>query len=173
MIGAGSPSKLASNPACVCIIDEADKTTDFASQGEAPALELAEDRTISFPNDRKFIVLSTPTVKKSSVVESQYLLGSQSKYFVACPHCHREQVLEFKRIKWPSDCKDANGERDLDRVSVKPTTNVLTRLQSTPNRARIIVTMVRAGCCGVTRTLNRSPQEIRSSPIFQHSTALI
>lgn len=116
VIGAGSPSKLASNPACVAIIDEADKMENFASKGEAPALELAEDRTLTFPNDKKVIVLSTPTEENLSVVHSQYLLGSQSKYFVACPHCHGAQVLRFEQVKWPRDCKDETGNYDLDRI---------------------------------------------------------
>lgn len=115
VIGAGSPSKLASNPAALVIVDESDKQEDFGSQGEAPALELAEDRAISFPNDKKIIVLSTPTTENSSVVHSQYLLGSQSKYFVACPHCHHEQVLRFEQIKWPN-CKNEDGGYDVDRA---------------------------------------------------------
>lgn len=118
VIGGGSVASLASNPACLCIIDESDKGTDYANQGEAPALELAEDRTISFPNDKKIIVMSTPTTETTSVVHSQYLLGSQSKYYVACPHCKGEQVLHFDRdrIKWPDDCKNEQGEYDLDRI---------------------------------------------------------
>jgi len=115
IIGAGSPSKLASNPCCLCIIDEADKMEDFASQGEAPALELAEDRTISFPTDKKIIVLSTPTSETTSVIQSQYLLGSQSKYFCKCPKCAHWQTLHFENIKWPN-CKLENGNYDLDRI---------------------------------------------------------
>ena len=114
-IGAGSPSKLASNPACLVIIDEADKMEDFESQGEAPALELAEDRTLSFPNDKKIIVLSTPTTENTSVVHSQYLLGSQSKYFVQCPHCQQEQTLRFEQIKWDA-AKLPDGTYDIDKV---------------------------------------------------------
>ena len=115
IIGAGSPSKLASNPACLCIIDEADKMEDFGSQGEAPALELAEDRTISFPNDKKVLILSTPTSETTSVIQGQYLLGSQSKYFCKCPKCGAAQVLKFENIKWP-DCKQEDGGYDLDRL---------------------------------------------------------
>lgn len=114
-IGAGSPSKLASNPAAVVIVDESDKQSDFESIGEAPALELAEDRTISFPNDKKIIVLSTPTTENTSVVHSQYLLGSQSKYFVQCPHCQHEQTLRFEQLKWES-AKLENGTYDIDKV---------------------------------------------------------
>lgn len=116
VIGAGSPSKLSSNPAAIVIVDECDKGEDFASQGEAPALELAEDRTISFPNDKRVLILSTPTTETTSIVQAQYLLGSQSKYFVACPHCKAEQVLKFEQIKWSPACKTDDGGWDIDQV---------------------------------------------------------
>ena len=116
VIGAGSPSKLASNPACLCIIDEADKMETFESIGEAPALELAEARTISFPNDKKIVILSTPTSENTSVIHSQYLLGSQSKFFCTCPRCGSEQTLAFENIKWPEACKTEQGSWDLDSV---------------------------------------------------------
>lgn len=116
VIGAGSPSKLASNPAAVVIVDEVDKGEDFANIGEAPALELAEDRTLSFPNDKKIVVLSTPTEEARSVIHGQYLLGSQCQYFVSCTHCHHEQVLKFSGIKWPGTDKSLDGEWDVDAV---------------------------------------------------------
>jgi len=117
VIGAGSPSQLSSNPAAIVIIDECDKGEDFANQGEAPALELAEDRTISFPNDKKILILSTPTSETTSIVQSQYLLGSQSKYFVPCPYCQHEQTLIFDQIKWDKDaCKLEDETYDIDKV---------------------------------------------------------
>lgn len=116
VVGAGSPSKLASSPAAVLVLDEVDKLQDFSSQGESNAVELAEDRTVTFPFDRKVILGSTPTEENSSVIHQQYLLGSQSKFFCPCPHCGTQQVLKFSQVKWPEDCKDEFGNYDYDRI---------------------------------------------------------
>jgi len=159
-IGAGSPSKLASNPACLVVIDESDKLETFESIHEAPALELAEDRTISFPNDKKIIVMSTPTTENTSVVHSEYLKGSQSRYFVPCPHCDHEQVLDFRQIKW-NECKLEDGSYDLDRVEA----NTYYECANDSCKAHLTeqdkVSMVRAGQWKDTNP-KPFPSEIRS-----------
>ena len=116
LVGAGSAQALASRPIAIAIADEVDKYASLESFGEAPSLNLIEARTITFPNDKKIFVVSTPTVASTSVIESEYLKGSQHKFFITCKHCQAKQVLDFKNIQWPSDCKDKEGVYDLDRV---------------------------------------------------------
>jgi phage terminase large subunit GpA-like protein len=159
VIGAGSPSKLASNPAAVCIVDECDKLQDFAAQGESTALELAEDRTISFPHDKKIVILSTPTEANTSVIHAQYFLGSQSKYFVACPQCRAEQTLIFDQIKWPSDCKADDGSYDFDRIEREAFYECATCKTHLTERDKL--SMVRAGQWKDTNE-KPFPAEIRS-----------
>ena len=86
------------------------------SFGEAPSLNLIEARTITYPHDKKIFVTSTPTVASTSVIEAEFLKGSQHRYYVTCPACQEKQILEFKQVRWPDDCKDKDGCYDLDRV---------------------------------------------------------
>jgi len=119
VIGAGSPSRLSSNPAAIVIVDEADKLKDFASEGEAPALQLAEARTISFPNEKKILVMGTPTEENSSVIHSEFLKGSQSYFYVTCPSCNLEQILRFENVRGFEECKLEDGSYDLDLLESK------------------------------------------------------
>ena len=119
LTGTGSAQGLAQMPIAIALVDEADKHESLASFGEAPALSLIEARTISFPNDKKIFVTSTPTIASTSVIQAEYLKGTQHLYYVTCPHCQQQQTLDFfKGVKWP-DTKDAEGMYDLNRVEAE------------------------------------------------------
>jgi len=112
-IGGGSAAALASNPAQLAIGDECSKFADLTN--EADVISLLEDRCLSFPQ-HKIILTSTPTTEGSCEITKQYNLGSQSKYFVACPKCSCEQVLEFTQLKW-EEIKTEDGLWDVDKAS--------------------------------------------------------
>lgn len=99
LVGSNSPSKLASKPIKVLLVDEADRCE---ATKEGDSVKLAEKRTITF-NDRKIIISSTPTLKGSSRIEAEFQNSDQRYFFVKCPHCGFAQRLEFERIVWEKD----------------------------------------------------------------------
>lgn len=76
--------------------------------GEGDPVNLAEKRTQTFAR-RKIYLESTPTIKDSCRIESEYLQSDQRRYFVPCPFCQEKQWLQFKNLKWDND----------DRLDVK------------------------------------------------------
>lgn len=94
LVGSNSPSKLASKPIRVLLVDEVDRCL---STKEGSALKLAEKRTITF-NERKIIEVSSPTLKGASQIEADFLAGDQRYFYVDCPHCGFSQTLKFENI---------------------------------------------------------------------------
>lgn len=111
LIGANSPSNLASRPVRYVFFDEIDKFPKW-SGSEASPIELAGERTKTFFN-RKIVKVSTPTIKAGNIWRSYESADVRLKYKVACPHCGRYQVLKFRPkkgesggVKWPEGMDD-------------------------------------------------------------------
>lgn len=98
MAGANSPASLASRPIRIVIADEVDRYPASAGT-EGDPVSLAIKRTTTFWN-RKIILVSTPTIKGGSRIETAWNKSDQRRYFVPCPHCQHEQVLTWSQIKW-------------------------------------------------------------------------
>lgn len=98
LVGANSPSNLASRPARYIFFDEIDKFPKW-SGNEASPMALAEERTKTFWN-KKVVKVSSPTLKSGNIWQSWENADAQYKYYVPCPHCGKLQVLEFKQVKW-------------------------------------------------------------------------
>ncbi|MGL5058615.1 MAG: phage terminase large subunit family protein, partial [Microcoleus sp.] len=108
IVGANSPSGLASRPIRVVLADEIDRYP-LSAGTEGDPLTLVEARTTTFWN-RKIVKTSTPTIAGASRIEMDWLRSDQRRYFVPCPHCQHYQHLEWGRIKWTEyelDPKDA------------------------------------------------------------------
>lgn len=127
MTGANAPATLASRPIRIVLCDEVDRFPASAGQ-EGDPVGLAEKRTTTFWN-RKIGLVSTPTIKGASRIESSYEEGDQRKFYVPCPHCGTRQIIQWKGVKWTTD---ANGEPDPDTAhyecqadAVDPTTGQL------------------------------------------------
>lgn len=101
LVGANSPSNLASRPARYVFFDEIDKFPKWAGS-EASPLALAEERTKTFWN-KKIVKVSSPTLKSGNIWQSWETADAQYKFYVPCPHCGEYQLLEFKQIKWPAE----------------------------------------------------------------------
>lgn len=111
--GANSPSKLASKPIRYLIRDEIDKYKQWTGK-EANPLNLSEERTKTFPHNRKIVDASTPTLKIGNIWTAYEGADLKKKYHVPCPHCGKRQPLVFKQIKWPEDISnDPKLARDL------------------------------------------------------------
>lgn len=101
IVGANSPAGLASRPIRVLLCDEVDRFPSSAGT-EGDPVDLARRRTATFRN-RKVLMISTPTVKGSSRIESAFEQSDQRYYFVPCPHCEAMQRLVWAQVHWPQD----------------------------------------------------------------------
>lgn len=92
--GANSPASLASMPIRYVLCDEVDRFPWEVGQ-EGDPLGLIDERTKTFPR-RKVLLVSTPTIKGASRIESEYLRSDMREYHVPCPHCGAMQVLRWR-----------------------------------------------------------------------------
>lgn len=98
MGGANSPASLRSIAARYVFLDEVDEyPKDVEGQGDP--IELARARTRSFGNSKIYIV-STPTIKNHSTIESEFEQTDKRYYFVPCPHCNHKQHLVWEQLRW-------------------------------------------------------------------------
>lgn len=93
MVGANSPSSLASRPIRILLADEVDRYPITAGNEGDPLL-LAEKRLATFWN-KKEVCVSTPTVKGISRIELEYEHSTKEIWTVPCPECG-----EYQEIKW-------------------------------------------------------------------------
>ena len=100
LVGANSPSDLASAPIRVLLADELDKWPDELP-AEGDPLAIVERRTATFPN-RKIGVVSSPTVHLESRIQAEFARSDQRFYHVPCPACGVYQRLRWARVRWPS-----------------------------------------------------------------------
>ena len=68
-------------------------------RGLALGANLAKKRTVTFWN-RKIVLVSTPTNKGASRIETAYEESDQRQYRVPCPDCGTGQVLTWPQVKW-------------------------------------------------------------------------
>lgn len=112
LVGANSPSKLASRPVKYLLFDEVDKFPVRAGKDSSP-IELASERTKTFSH-RKEVLASTPTYS-DGVIWQEFLNSQVSKrYYVPCPHCGSMQQLELKNIKWPEDLNSSTNKQERE-----------------------------------------------------------
>jgi phage terminase large subunit GpA-like protein len=99
--GANSPAGLAMRPIRYVLLDEVDRYPPSAGT-EGDPISLAVKRSTTWWN-RKILLVSTPTVKGASRIESWWLRSNQSSYWVPCPECQGFQVLVWPNLIWPKD----------------------------------------------------------------------
>lgn len=97
--GANSAASLRSKAIRVLILDEPD-AYPLDVDGEGSPVSLAQKRQVTFGLKKKFYMLSTPTLEHTSVIEPAFLKTDQRKFFVACPACSFEQLLQFQQLRW-------------------------------------------------------------------------
>lgn len=98
MVGANSPSSLASRPIRVVLFDEVDRFPSSAGT-EGDPISLGKKRTATFWNSL-VVEVSTPTVKHDSRIEMSFLESDQRYFHVKCPKCETEQRLLWKNVVW-------------------------------------------------------------------------
>jgi len=98
MAGANSPASLASRPVRVVLCDEIDRYPASAGT-EGDPVNLAFKRSTTFWNKKRMVV-STPTVKGASRIETAYEESDMRKFYVPCFQCGTKQVLNWRNVKW-------------------------------------------------------------------------
>lgn len=98
LAGGNSAASLRSMPVKYLGLDEVDAYPGDLD-GEGDPVGLAEERTNNFPR-RKVFLISTPTIKGASRIETEYERSDQRRYYVPCPHCGFEQHLVWGNVHW-------------------------------------------------------------------------
>lgn len=96
IIGANSPASLASRPIKVVLCDEVDRYPASAGTEGDPLL-LAQKRQTTFW-DKKTVIVSTPTIKGSSRIETEFQETTREEWNVPCPKCGHYQPLRWANI---------------------------------------------------------------------------
>lgn len=112
-VGSNSPANLASRPVRVLIADEVDKFAP-ATEKEADALDLAEQRLKAFSSSKAFLT-STPTTTEGRIWQ-RFLRGDQRRFYLPCPHCKEPIKLEWRQVKWDESAKMPDGKWDFGKV---------------------------------------------------------
>lgn len=102
IVGANSPSGLAARPIRCVFLDEVDRYPASAGS-EGDPIELSKARTKTFTYNRKIIMVSTPTNKGASRIESAFKESDKRYYYVPCPDCKHEQRLIWSNVNWEED----------------------------------------------------------------------
>lgn len=108
---AESARDLAGTPICYLFLDEVDKYPRIIKD-EADPINLARQRTGTFPGKCKIVGGSTPTVKTGNIWKMRERANEVRKFFVPCPHCGHYQDLKFGQVKWPEG-STPDDARDL------------------------------------------------------------
>jgi phage terminase large subunit GpA-like protein len=104
IVGANSPSGLASRPIRIMLADEVDRFPASAGS-EGDPIQLGRKRTATFWN-RKIIMVSTPTNKGASRIEDAYELSDKREYYIPCKHCEHMQTLKWSNVRWQDENPD-------------------------------------------------------------------
>lgn len=95
LAGANAGTDLRSDPVPIVLMDEVEAYPDDVN-GEGDPMEIAANRTESFP-DFKILKGSTPAKGKGdSRLEDAWKISDQRRFFVPCPFCGHEQVLWWR-----------------------------------------------------------------------------
>lgn len=98
MAGANSPASLASRPIRVVLLDEVDRYPVSAGT-EGDPVTLVSKRATTFHN-RKRVLVSTPTTKGASRIETAYEASSMEQWCLPCPSCGDHQPLAWAQIRF-------------------------------------------------------------------------
>lgn len=98
IIASNSPASISSRPIKNVFLDEVDRFAESAgSEGSPVNLAIARTRTFA---GSKVVMVSTPTIKDYSPIETNYEASSKNEYYVPCPECHEKQTLTWEQVQY-------------------------------------------------------------------------
>lgn len=98
IVGANSPSSLASRPIRIVLFEEPDRY-DASAGTEGDPIRLALKRIATFWNS-KVGYFSTPGIRGRSRTEEMYEDSDKRLYYIPCPHCSEMHVLRWENLHW-------------------------------------------------------------------------
>ena len=128
-LASGASKNLKGRSIGIIVIDEPDDVEEEYAKRKESAITLAEARTKSFPDAKRFLN-GTPTLPDAPVWQG-FLLGDRRLRYVTCPRCTGPQfVLEFDpqyirewfpkvlaaKVVWDKEAKRENGDWNWDKV---------------------------------------------------------
>lgn len=116
IVGANSAASLASRPIKVLLADEVDRYPDSAGTEGDPLL-LAQKRQTTFW-DKKTVVVSTPTIKGHSRIETEFNQSTREEWNVPCPECGHYQPLVWGGVKFDKEDLSKPVEYACERCGV-------------------------------------------------------
>ncbi len=97
----GSAKELRTLDFRVVLLDEVDELlTNQSNSKQGSILKIIEERTHTYANRKKIVMVSTPLLKRTSIVYKSFMEGDQRYCHIECPYCFKKQKLEFKNLKW-------------------------------------------------------------------------
>ncbi|SHN77340.1 phage terminase large subunit family protein [Desulfitobacterium chlororespirans] len=100
MAGANSAASLASRPIRIVLLDEVDRYPASAGE-EGDPVSLVTKRSTTFTN-RKRVLVSTPTIKGASRIETAYENSTMEQWCLPCPSCGEYQPPSWDQIHFDS-----------------------------------------------------------------------
>lgn len=101
IVGANSPVGLRMRPIKVLLADEVDGYPESAGTEGDPLL-LAQKRQTTFW-DKKTVVVSTPTIKGHSRIETEFAESTMEEWHIPCPGCGTLQPLTWSGVQFDKD----------------------------------------------------------------------
>ena len=98
MIGANSPTELASRPVRLVLCDEVDKYPRSAGK-EGDPIKLISERSATFWNS-KIVHVCSPTNEGDSRISEEYLLSDQRIFETPCCHCNHVHEMQWTSVSW-------------------------------------------------------------------------
>ena len=103
---AGADANLAEIPARYVFCDEVDRPAwRGQTSGEGDKVKLAEARTTTYEGIAKVYEVSSPGRLGESKIHELFLLGTQERYHVPCPHCDHLHELVRENFRYRYDEK--------------------------------------------------------------------
>jgi phage terminase large subunit GpA-like protein len=101
LTGANSPTGLVSMPVRYLLLDEIDAyPEDVDSKGDP--VDIACRTTEAFSKKNKIFKCSTPSIEGFSRIGKAFSESDQRYYYVPCIECGHMDVMNWKRIVWPT-----------------------------------------------------------------------
>ncbi|MCI1965875.1 MAG: phage terminase large subunit family protein [Oscillospiraceae bacterium] len=111
IVGANSPSDLASRPVRYVFLDEEDKYPAQAGREANPA-KLAMERQKTYPANKKTVRVSTPVFESGPTWQNWSKADTQMECFVKCPHCGKSWTFKFRQLKWPEGSNPEQARKE-------------------------------------------------------------
>jgi phage terminase large subunit GpA-like protein len=99
LVGSHSPSGLSQHPIPYVIFDDADRCVPEVTNKEGSPVDLAIRRASTWGTESRILLLSSPTISGSSVIERYFFDGTHDRWLNRCPACSRPQLLAIDELE--------------------------------------------------------------------------